>query len=365
MADLPDPSSIRRMRARLLAFYDTRRRDLPWRRDADPYRVWVSEVMLQQTRVETVIPYFERWIERFPDVEALARAERDEVMAAWAGLGYYRRARHLHDAARIVRDAHDGEVPDTVEGLRELPGVGSYTAGAVASIAYDRVAPAVDGNARRVLARLFDLARPTGARYRDLAAALVDRERPGDFNQAVMELGATVCRPRDPECASCPLEDACLARERGTVDQRPAPRPATKVPSYRVGTAVVERPDGRCLLVRRPEEGLLGGTWEFPGHVARDGEDAVVAARRAAGAIVDVSSIDGRAMPRVARVDHVFSHRRHAYHAFRLRLEASAAPDPDRGGWTGAAWVFAAELDEYGLPTAQRKIASRVFFSDS
>lgn len=361
MAREPSASTIGELRRRVLAFYDARRRDLPWRRDADPYRVWVSEVMLQQTRVETVVPYYERWIERFPDVETLARADRDEVMAAWAGLGYYRRARHLHDAARVVRDVHGGAVPDTVEELRGLPGVGAYTAGAIASIAFDRATPAIDGNVRRVLARLFDLERPTPARLRDLAAALVDPDRPGDFNQATMELGATVCRPRDPACGSCPVGHACRARERGTVGERPAPRGSIEVPSYRVGTVVIERSDGRRLLARRPEEGLLGGTWEFPGRIVEEGEETVDAARRAARAVLDVASLGDHATPRIARIDHAFSHRRHAYEAFRLRLEASAACEPERGGWTAAAWVARGELDAYALPTAQRKIAAVAF----
>jgi A/G-specific adenine glycosylase len=188
----PSREWIRSLRRALLAFYDARRRDLPWRRDPDPYRVWVSEVMLQQTRVDAVVPYYERWLRRFPTVAALASAEPDDVLRAWEGLGYYARARNLHRAARVVREHHHGAVPSEPSALRALPGVGDYTAGAIASIAFGRAEPAVDGNVRRVLARLLDVAAPAPARLRKVAAALVPSERPGDFNQALMELGATV-----------------------------------------------------------------------------------------------------------------------------------------------------------------------------
>ncbi len=197
------------LRRALLAFYDARRRDLPWRRDPDPYRVWVSEVMLQQTRVDAVVPYYERWLRRFPTLHALATAEPDEVLRAWEGLGYYARARNLHRAARVVRERHAGDVPSEPAALRELPGVGDYTAGAIASIAFGRREPAVDGNVRRVLARLLDVADPPPARLRAVAAALVPAERPGDFNQALMELGALVCTARVPRCADCPVRGVC------------------------------------------------------------------------------------------------------------------------------------------------------------
>ncbi len=342
------------IRRRLLKFYDGRRRDLPWRRDHDPYRVWVSEVMLQQTRVEAVRPYYERWIERFPTLDALADAELDSVLEAWAGLGYYARARNLHAAARLVRDHLDGELPRTAEGLRALPGVGRYTAGAVASIAFGLPEPAVDGNARRVLARLCDMADPPAADLERLARALVPERRPGDFNQALMELGATVCTARDPDCVECPLSTACRARQRGTVAARPGRRRRDAVPSYDVGTAVLWAPDGRTLLVRRSTDGLLGGLWEFPGRVAEDGETPVEAARRAAeGALGRPAGAGG---PRLARVEHVYSHRRHAYHAFRFDVER-AEPAAARGGWTGAAWIDPATLEGFAVSAAQRRIA--------
>ena len=196
------PDERSEIRRALLEHYDSTARDLPWRRDSDPYRVLVSEVMLQQTRVETVKGYYVRWLERFPSVETLASAEEDEVLKAWEGLGYYRRARNLRRAALQLREVHGGVVPETYAALRELPGVGEYTAGAVASIAFGVVVPAVDGNVRRVLARLFDVETPRAPWLRSMATSLVDNERPGDWNQALMELGATQCTSRAPRCGS-------------------------------------------------------------------------------------------------------------------------------------------------------------------
>ncbi|HEX6202182.1 MAG TPA: A/G-specific adenine glycosylase [Thermoanaerobaculia bacterium] len=266
--------------ARLLAWYDRHRRDLPWRRDRDPYRVWLSEVMLQQTRVETVTPYFARFTDRFPDVAALAAADLDEVLALWSGLGYYRRARQLHAAARRVAAA--GGFPRTVEGLRELPGVGAYTAAAVASIAFGVVVPVVDGNVERVAARLLALdgdAKAPAARRRiaETAARLLAPERPGDSNQALMELGATVCLPRRPRCLLCPLGQAvpsagggpgwpgCRAAAAGDPERFPSPRRRRAVERQRRLVALVEDGAGRLLLFRRPDDArLLAGTWELP-----------------------------------------------------------------------------------------------------
>lgn len=266
----------------LLGWYRERQRDLPWRRSRDPYAIWVSEIMLQQTRVETVVPYYERFLERFPDVAALARAELDEVLTLWSGLGYYRRARLMHLAARQIV-ASDGRIPDTLEGLRALPGVGDYTAAAVGSIAFGLVEPTLDGNVKRVVGRLLALEEPVDQakkRIRARALELLDAERPGDSNQALMELGATVCMPRRPDCRRCPLEAGCLAAATGE-PARFAPR---KTPSRRVNEqrllAVVRR-GKRYLLFKRPDDSeLLAGIWEFP-WVERNGR--LAEAQRALG----------------------------------------------------------------------------------
>jgi A/G-specific adenine glycosylase len=251
----------------LLAWFDRHKRDLPWRRTTDPYRVWLSEVMLQQTRVETVIPYFERFLRRFPTVEALAAASIDDVLALWSGLGYYRRARQLHAAALAV--ARRGRFPGSIEELRALPGVGDYTAAAVASIAFGIAAPVMDGNVERVLSRvLAQEASPKDRRARLLLLAaardLLVPERPGDSNQALMELGATLCAPRRPRCLLCPLETACAGARTGEPERFPVPRAKRAGELFRLLSVVVEE-QGRFLLFRRPESAaLLAGTWELP-----------------------------------------------------------------------------------------------------
>jgi len=262
----------------LLSWFDRHRRDLPWRRTSDPYRIWLSEVMLQQTRVETVLPFYNRFLERFPRVEDLAGAKIEEVLALWSGLGYYRRARQLHAAARQIAAA--GGFPTTEEGLRGLPGVGAYTAAAVASIAFGVAAPVLDGNVERVLSRVLALGedpRSGVARARLLAAAaeLLDPRRPGDSNQALMELGATLCTPRRPRCLLCPLREDCRAAGEDDPERYPRPKSKRQSERLRLLTAVVAN-DGGVLLFRRPEDSsLLAGTWELPWvTMERDGVPA-------------------------------------------------------------------------------------------
>lgn len=339
------------LRSGLLAFYDRVRRDLPWRRDRDPYRIWVSEVMLQQTRVETAEPYYRRWMERFPTLDDLAAASRDEVLKAWEGLGYYSRAHRIHDGALMVRERFGGKIPSTAHALRELPGVGEYTAGAVASIAFGEVTPAIDGNVRRVLARLYDIADPGLAELRAIVGELIDRERPGDFNQAVMELGATICTPRCPTCGACPLGSVCRARAAGTQLDRPVTKKRGKTPLREFGVAVVRDPESRLLLRRRPERGLLGGLWEFPNVLIRTGEPSAKAARRAAAeAGMDrLESSHRTASGALAPVRHTFSHFRAVYHAEVFFTDAALAPEPCR-------WSMPTEMADLAMPVAQRKI---------
>ncbi|HEX2251652.1 MAG TPA: A/G-specific adenine glycosylase [Thermoanaerobaculia bacterium] len=267
--------------AALLAWFDAHRRELPWRRDRDAYRIWVSEVMLQQTPVEAVLPYYERFLARFPDVAALAAAPVEEVLTLWSGLGYYRRARQLHAAARRIAEA--GGFPRTVEGLRALPGIGEYTAAAVASQAFGVVVPVLDGNVERVLARRLAAdgdpkAAPVRRRLRAAAAALLDPHRPGDSNQALMELGATLCVPRRPRCLLCPLRESdgggrCAGFVAGDPERYPPPRRRRATQRQRRVAALVVR-DGSVLLFRRPEDSeLLAGTWELPWVEVDGGEE--------------------------------------------------------------------------------------------
>jgi A/G-specific adenine glycosylase len=337
----------------LLDWYRANRRDLPWRRLRDPYAVWISEAMLQQTRVETVIPYWERFLALFPDVASLAAAEPDAVLGAWAGLGYYSRARNLHRAAKAVAALHGGRLPDTAEGLRELPGIGRYTAGAVASIAFDRPEPVVDGNVARVLARLYgireDPKRPAvAARLWELAGALARGPSPGDLNQALMELGALVCTPRAPGCPACPLRRRCEARAAGDAESLPvkARKPSPRAVEA-VAALILRR--GRVLAVRRPPRGLLGGLWELPGGELAAGETPAAGLRRALRERVGLTAGPLR---HAGRVDHVLSHRRLRLHVYRCETPAGrvrlAGPDAHR-------WLPPARLAELPLATLTRK----------
>ncbi len=265
---LPAPAA--QLSRGLLMWFEGSARDLPWRKVRTPYRVWLSEVMLQQTRVATVIPYFERFVARFPDVQALAAADEDDVLSLWSGLGYYSRGRNLHRAARVVSDEHGGVFPDTAEALIALPGIGDYTAAAIASLAFGQAAAVVDGNVMRVLSRLCDddapVDQPEGkARARSRAQALVDESgAPGKLNEALMELGALVCTPRSPSCEPCPWASACLARAHGTVELRPVKSPKRPRKSLHIAVALVH--DGDWVwLEKRASKGLFGGLYEPPG----------------------------------------------------------------------------------------------------
>ena len=294
------------IRQALLAWFRQHRRDLPWRDVADPYAVWVSEVMLQQTRVATVAPYYEAWMTRFPTLEALAKAEAPTVLEAWQGLGYYRRARYLHAAARLMVTELGGEVPDTYEALLRLPGVGPYTAGAIASIAYGVRVPAVDGNARRVLARLLgerrDPSRGEAAhRIRRSALDLADCDRPGDANQAVMELGSRVCLPRSPACDQCPIAVWCVTNRDGLQHEIPASSRRATARHDNVWAYALTTREGLMLVAQRREEGLLGGLWELPIVPAASDDSARDRVMRALGEQV-------REVWHCGDVDHVFTH---------------------------------------------------------
>jgi A/G-specific adenine glycosylase len=350
--------TARPARALLLDWYRANRRDLPWRRTRDPYAIWISEAMLQQTRVETVIPYYERFLERFPDVLALASADLDDVLGAWSGLGYYSRARNLKRAAEQLARERGGALPSEAAALRELPGVGRYTAGAIASIAFDRPEPVLDGNVMRVLARLLDLredvTRPaTARRLWQEAAALARGPSPGELNQALMELGATLCTPRAPRCPDCPLARRCRAHRAG--DPESLPRKARKPAPRRmeaVAALCVRR--GRALAVRRPPHGLLGGLWELPGGELAPRE------RPAAGLL---RALRERVGLRVARlepagaVEHAFTHRRLRLHVFRCEGTAGRTR---LAGFDAHRWLSPAQLGLLPQAAVTRKALALV-----
>lgn len=369
MTTIPDPAQTRR---RLLEHYDAHRRELPWRESREPYRVWVSEIMLQQTRVETVVPHYGRWMARFPTIKVLSEADEESVLKAWEGLGYYTRARNLHRSARTVCEKFGGVLPKDVTGLRELPGVGEYSAGAIASIAYNQAVPAVDGNARRVLSRLFDLDGNSDALIRRRAVELLDFDRPGDWNQALMELGATVCLPRSPRCGECPVACECRAMAEGTQALRPAPRSRSTVGTHIYAVLVGHRPSGELLMVRRPSKGLLGGLWEFPAVEIEDGstleegplEQALREGWRAVservGVILAMGSDYWRVLPEVKQT---FTHFKAVYRPM-LSMAAQDATGHlvvrhDTGKWTGDSkrkWVSPDEIERMPLSVAQRRV---------
>jgi A/G-specific adenine glycosylase len=315
--------------------------------------VWLSEVMLQQTRVETVVRYYTRWLERFPTLRSLADAPLDDVLKAWEGLGYYSRARNFHRAVKEVAMRHEGVVPGDPAAFAALPGVGRYTAGAVMSIAFGHPEPIVDGNVRRVFARWRDDPDPSQAELWEMAALLAPGAHPGELNEALMELGATVCTPRKPMCCICPARELCWAYQRGTQEERPAPRKAKPLPHEDTATAVVVN-DGRLLLVRRPADVRLGGMWAFPAEVRRRGESVAHAAERAAR---EGLGVDVRAGAEVGSVRHAFTHVRATYHAV---LCDWAGGDPLPLRYDAWAWVTPAQVAGYALPVAQQRIAALV-----
>lgn len=348
---------MRALRHKLLRWYDQTARDLPWRRTRDPYAIWVSETMLQQTRVETVIPYYERFLRRFPTAESLAEADEDEVLSQWSGLGYYRRARLLHAGAREVVARYGGRVPEEAQDRRSLPGVGRYTAGAIGSIAFDKPEPVVDGNVTRVLTRLFGIDNPVGTaattkRLWAEATNLVRGERPGALNQALMELGATVCAPR-PRCEVCPVAADCRSFARGDVQALPVVRPR-KAPAVRELVAVVAtrgKGPSRSVWLVRSEERLFGGLWGVP-TAPRDGSGLADArsALRACG-------ISARMTPEpTARLEHLLSHRRLRLDVFRA-IAAQAQESEGRRSFTTA------DLAHVGVSSLTRRILAAALAS--
>ncbi|MFO7706777.1 MAG: A/G-specific adenine glycosylase [Desulfobacterales bacterium] len=347
------PADIPLLRRRLLEWYERQRRRLPWRETRDPYRIWVSEVMLQQTQVKTALPYYRRFLKRFPTLRKLAGSDVGDVLKLWEGLGYYARARNLHRAGALVLECHGGRVPDRWEPFRALPGVGDYIAAAVLSIAFNRPHAVVDGNVKRVLARLLTLTDPvnqSAARgvFQAEADRLLARRRPGDFNQAMMELGALVCTPASPQCAICPLAPLCAAHRGGATARYPsraAPRP---VPEFEAAAGVVFK-NGRVLITRRPEQGLLGGLWEFPGGKLRRGESPAAACAREIKEEVDLEVVVESAL---ALVRHAYSHFRIRLHVFRCRFAAGRVR---LKGPVAHRWVRVADLDRFAFPGANRK----------
>ena len=344
----------------LLPWWDAGHADLPWRGVDDPYAIWVSEIMLQQTQVATVIPYYQRWMIRFPTVQQLAAASLDDVLKLWEGLGYYGRARNLHFAARQVLDDFNGRLPHTLPELMQLKGIGRYTAVAIASIAFNQPAPVLDGNVIRVFSRLSDLAddvtrTQTKNGLWQMAEAFVPAERAGDYNQALMELGQTVCQPAKPRCVDCPLSALCMARQLGTQLERPVRPPRKRIPHYDVVAGVIGRKsDGRFLIAQRPLDGLLGGLWEFPGGKVEPGETLPQALRRE---IMEELALEIEVGQPITVVKHAYTHFRITLHAFHAQLTHGT---PQHLGVADHAWVTLADLDDYAFAVTDRKIIEKL-----
>lgn len=356
---------------RLADWHDPSQRALPWRHadagERDPYSVWISEIMAQQTRLETVVDYFERWMARFPTVQALAAADQQEVLKLWEGLGYYARARNLHRAAQIVVKEHGGQLPNQREALLRLPGIGEYTVGAILSMAFGQAEPVLDGNVKRVLSRLADVEEPidesaTVRRLWAMADKLVHAAAEGAagaVNEAVMELGATICTPQSPRCLICPIADACQARQQGTQHLRPVKSARRKTPHYDVAAGLIWQgePGASALLIaQRPQDGMLGGLWEFPGGKLDDTDEDLQACLRRE--IMEELAVEIRVLEKLTVVQHAYTHFRITLHAFHARHQRG---EPQALGCDDWRWVQPEQLDEFPFPVTDQKIIRALF----
>jgi A/G-specific adenine glycosylase len=352
------PQANSGLRKSLAEWYRQTRRDLPWRRTSDPYRIWVSEVMLQQTQVQTVGPYYDRFIAQFPDVSSLARANLQSVLKLWQGLGYYSRARNLHKSAGIVVNDLGGLIPDTWDVLRRLPGIGDYIAAAVLSIAFGGVHAVVDGNVKRVLARLFLVdasVNQAGSHkvFHTLAGHLLDERNPGNHNQAMMELGALICTPRAPDCNHCPIQRYCKALQKGVVRFYPQRAQRQALP-IRCMVAGVIMKKGKVLLVQRPAQGLLGGLWEFPGALLEDGIDSVQACPGKLKSLVNLEVTVERHLDVIAQ----------GYTHFKLQMDLCLcrwrAGRVRLTGYVGFKWLSISQISDLPLHGAMHKALALV-----
>lgn len=350
------------LQVKLLTWFQKNKRPMPWRGETNPYRIWVSEVMLQQTQVATVIPYYRRFLQEFPTVHALASAPMDAVLKQWEGLGYYARARNLHRAAREIVETHGGTLPQNYHQLKKLPGFGNYTAGAVASLAFGEAVPAVDGNVKRVLSRIFaiqtDITRGDGRRQiMNLAAELAQSAaHPGDWTETLMELGAVVCTPTRPQCSRCPVRDDCAARRQGIAETLPIKPARAKIPHFDVSAGVIYRTPARkeFLIAQRPAGGMLGGLWEFPGGKLEGGETLPACLQRE---IREELAMEISVHEPVTVVKHAFTHFRITLHAFAAEWTRG---EPQKVGVADWAWVTLDAVDHYAFAHADRKIIAEL-----
>lgn len=342
----------------LLSWYKDNARDLPWRRSKDPYAIWISEVMLQQTRVETVVPYYQRWMQTLPSVGDLAGADEDLVLSLWEGLGYYNRARNLHKAAKQVVNQHQGALPQDPHNLKKLPGIGKYTAAAVSSIAFGKDVAALDGNIRRVLTRLFNIKSPIGiSQTEKLLWEVVQDNLPagkaGTYNQALMELGALVCTPSSPKCELCPLLENCQAYQEGVQEERPVRKAKAPIPHVQVTAAVFQK-DHKVLLAKRPPGGLLGGMWEFPGGKQEEKESLPETLARE---ILEELQVQISVGEKIGVYQHAYTHYRVTLHAFCCSLQSEEFQPTYH---TALDWVPISSLPDYPMGKLDRLISKEI-----
>ncbi|TCS82580.1 A/G-specific adenine glycosylase [Tepidibacillus fermentans] len=345
---------IERFQEQLLRWFRQQKRDLPWRKDQDPYHIWVSEIMLQQTRVETAIPYYEKFIEQFPTVEDLAQAKEEEVLKAWEGLGYYSRARNLHQGVKEVREKYGGKVPDDKEEILKIPGIGSYTAGAILSIAYGKKEPAVDGNVLRVFSRLLnsfeDISKmKTKKIIEEKVKELIPDHAASDFNQALMELGATVCTPKSPLCLLCPVMDFCEGRKEGNQDQLPvkAKKKGQKI-VYRVG--LIMQKEGKVAFVKRPSDGLLANMWELPSLESEN----PLSNQEWQEKIKEEFGIELTLNQPWMTIDHIFSHLKWKLVIYRVDdSQPLANISKQSKNWN---WMNQSEIEKLSFPKAYKQV---------
>jgi A/G-specific adenine glycosylase len=358
-----NPHMTKNLADMLFAWYSRHGRDLPWRKGRDPYKIWVSEVMLQQTRVDTVIPYYERWMEKFPDLETFVDAEIGGVLRLWEGMGYYRRVHNMQRTAQVLTAQYDGRFPRDVKELQRLPGIGPYTAAAIAAIAFNLPTIALDGNLRRVISRLFDydqdVRSPEGEEYLvECALALMPSGTSSTFNQALMDLGAMICTPRGPDCETCPVASFCMAYKHGVQDERPLRRKRDPIPHHIVIAGVLER-EGKVLIGQRPNGKLLGGLWEFPGGKCGKGETLEDCLLREWREELDLQ----------IRAGEVLGEFSHAYTHFRVTVHAMTchAPkgEPKALEHSQIRWVRPEALGDYPMGKVDREIAKTLLEAKS
>lgn len=357
-SDFYDDASFGR---RLIAWYHQNKRSMPWRDCGNPYFIWISEIMLQQTRVQQATPYFLHFTKTFPDVKTLAEADRQDVLKAWEGLGYYSRARNLHEAARQIMQRHEGIFPQQYDEIRALKGIGPYTAAAVSSIAFNLPHAVMDGNVIRVLSRYFgigdDVSRPgTQKQIQTLADQLLGQHPPSDFNQGMMELGATVCTPKKPACLHCPLQQDCMAAATARTEQLPYKAPKKKVPHHQIVVGICRREDGKLLIALRPDDKMLGGLWEFPGGKVEKGEDRKQALKRE---LREELGVEVQVNSRLTELKHAYSHFKITMNAYLCRI-TTGMPAPKES--KELRWIAPGELHDYPFPKANRKLTEALLY---